>query len=209
MIPCKTTHLDAALAAPTIRLLSGVDLPLLDTPIEQIRFEDIALGLSREPRFGGHTRADHLAYVVALHSIILATRVGKAHRPHALLHDGAEGLGFRDLPSPLKHLPEMAPYRALERGMQARIYRAFGLDEATPEDVKRAELELLEEEIVLLRDAVPQSALPDAFRPRPQAVMIVEFYRYAHAVGLRHVVHGPVEALQCGDSHPLGRWIPR
>ena len=66
---------------------------------------DIARALSWEPRFGGHCAQ---YYSVAEHSVNVADRVfnltsNPVFALQGLWHEGAEGLGFRDINGPLKH----------------------------------------------------------------------------------------------------------
>ncbi len=95
---------------------------------EDVAIEDIAAHLSNLCRFTGATRS---FYSVAEHSVRVAWAVESAGGTPAevlwaLLHDASEAY-LHDLPSPLKHQPEMAPYREAERRVQAVICERFGL----------------------------------------------------------------------------------
>jgi hypothetical protein len=60
----------------------------------------------------------------------------------ALLHDAAEAY-ISDLPRPIKHMPELAAYRAAEKRIQAAICQRFGLPVEEPPIVKAADTILL------------------------------------------------------------------
>jgi hypothetical protein len=93
--------------------------------------EEIAHALSNLCRFAGHTRE---FYSVAQHSVVVARAIYDNYegRPDAallraaLLHDAAEAFCI-DLPAPIKHMPEMAGYRALIKRTEAAIGTHFGL----------------------------------------------------------------------------------
>jgi len=95
---------------------------------------EIARCQSRIRRFNGHTIRP---YTLAEHSVgvcLLAMRVsilpaGVTRNTVgicALLHDAAEPF-VGDMPGPIKALPEMAGYRALDDRTQRAILRAFGI----------------------------------------------------------------------------------
>lgn len=87
----------------------------------QIDIWDIALGLSRLPRFGGQTR---VAYSVAQHSVLVADIVPGEFALEALLHDAAEAY-CQDLSIPLKNL--LPDYCAMEANVLAVIMQRFGV----------------------------------------------------------------------------------
>jgi 5'-deoxynucleotidase YfbR-like HD superfamily hydrolase len=129
-----------------------------------IDIRDIAHHLSNQCRYSGAVRVH---YSVAEHSVRvceLLERQGASRtvRLWGLLHDASEAY-LVDLPSPVKHAPEMAFYRDAERLWTACICRRFGLpfDEELltiadvsldPADVKRADGILLSTEA---RDLMP------------------------------------------------------
>lgn len=88
---------------------------------EQIDIWDIALGLSRLPRFGGQTR---MVYSVAQHSVMVSDIVPGEFALEALLHDAAEAY-CQDIAAPLKAM--LPDYRAIERQVLAVIMRRFGV----------------------------------------------------------------------------------
>jgi hypothetical protein len=64
----------------------------------------------------------------------------------ALFHDASEGLGLRDLPSPVKQLPEMAGYRALEKGVMDAVMSHLGLPLRLHQLVKAADYRMCQTE---------------------------------------------------------------
>ena len=95
---------------------------------------EIATSLSREARFVGHTHAHLEGYSVAQHCVLVsravARRWGNMASPRllraALLHDAAEAF-WKDLPAPLKRLPEMAGYCAGIARTESAIAAHFDL----------------------------------------------------------------------------------
>lgn len=105
--------------------------------------EDIALGLSHQPRFLGHTR---VFYSVAEHCIncVYAELAHDDDRGgpdaqkdlHLLLHDASEAY-LGDLPSPIKAMPAMIAYRDVESKLQHAIYRRFGVSDYEMDDYQQ------------------------------------------------------------------------
>ena len=96
--------------------------------------KEIARSQSRMTRFCGHTLEK---YYLAEHSVSVAKLVMRVVKLPAgvtrttlgicgLLHDAAE-VFVGDMPGPVKALPEMAGYRALDDRTQRAILRAFGI----------------------------------------------------------------------------------
>lgn len=119
-----------------IQMVDGAPFWPLCARVEDVSIESIAHGLSHVCRFGGHSR---VFYSVAQHSVLVSYVCDEADALHGLLHDATEGLGLLDMPRPVKHAPELAGYRAAERRLEAVIAQAFGLSEAMPLSVKRAD----------------------------------------------------------------------
>ena len=123
-----------------VRLPSGRRLNLLDpTPFDWAD-EDLALGLARTYRWGGHS-AWPLPLSVAQHSIlVLALRrarspsgLSDAAARRELLHDADEGLLGFDPISPLKPFLGRG-YAALAARLQAEIARRYGLAAWQPDE---------------------------------------------------------------------------
>lgn len=104
---------------------------------DDIHIEDIAHSLANQCRFTGHT---YPQWSVAAHSLLVCDLVeDPALKLTALLHDASEYL-IGDMASPIKHLPEMAPFRELEDRVMAVIAKAFGLVFPFPEEIKLADV---------------------------------------------------------------------
>jgi uncharacterized protein len=116
-----------------VRLASGRRIDLLNPSPLDFEDEDIAIGLSRTPRWGGPSIREW-PMSVAQHSILvleiararsrkeLAARLQLA----ALLHDASEGLMAFDPISPVK--PFLGEgYKALDTRLQAVIHVRYGL----------------------------------------------------------------------------------
>ena len=119
-----------------LETVSGRKIDVTDPDPTTIVIEDIAWALSRLPRFSGHT-IPYIPYSVAQHCI----RVMKELAPHGpkiqmygLLHDAAEAY-INDLPSPVKHIPEIhAVISKLEDKLMLTIYEALGVEPPTEEE---------------------------------------------------------------------------
>ncbi|MBA5688869.1 phosphohydrolase [Rugamonas apoptosis] len=116
-----------------VRMPSGKRLDLLDpTPLDW-EDTDLALGLARTYRWGGHSRWN-LPLSVAQHSItVMLLRRAMASTPLApevelreLIHDGDEGLIGFDCLSPLKpFLGER--FQQLSQRLQDAVFQRYGL----------------------------------------------------------------------------------
>lgn len=133
----------------------------LDPRADDIDIVDIAHALSRICRFNGHCSRP---YSVAEHSLHVALHVAQDQSEPvdrttvlaALLHDASEAY-LCDIPRPLKTMPEMAPYRAMEANVEAIIAAKYGLPHPLPAIVKRHDLRALATEY---RDLVPNKRHP-------------------------------------------------
>lgn len=120
----------------TLETVSGKKINIANPDPSTIDISDIAWALSRMPRFSGHT-IPYIPYSVAQHCI----RVMKELAPHGpriqlygLLHDAAEAY-INDLPSPVKHIPEIhAVISKLEDKLMLTIYEALGVQPPTAEE---------------------------------------------------------------------------
>jgi len=123
-----------------VRLPSGRRLNLLDpTPFDWAD-EDLALGLARTYRWGGHSSwplplsvAQHSLLVLALRRDRSATGLSDATARRELLHDADEGLLGFDPISPLKPFLGSG-YAALAARLQAAIAQRYGLDKWQPDE---------------------------------------------------------------------------
>ena len=120
----------------TLETVSGKKINIADPDPSTIDISDIAWALSRMPRFSGHT-IPYVPYSVAQHCI----RVMKELAPHGpqiqlygLLHDAAEAY-INDLPSPVKHIPEIhAVISKIEDRLMLTIYKALDIPPPTAEE---------------------------------------------------------------------------
>jgi len=120
----------------TLETVSGRKVDINNPDPSTIAITDIAWALSRMPRFSGHS-IPYIPYSVAQHCI----QVMKELAPHGykiqlygLLHDAAEAY-INDLPSPVKHIPEIhAVISKLEGKLMLTIYEALELDPPTEEE---------------------------------------------------------------------------
>lgn len=126
-----------------VRLPSGRRLDLLSpTPFDWTD-EDLALGLARTFRWGGHSIwqaplsvAQHSLGVLALRRATTRTPLGRAALRRELLHDAEEGLLGFDCISPLKPFLGEA-FTALETRLRTVVAARYALPAWSAED-KRA-----------------------------------------------------------------------
>lgn len=124
-----------------IATLSGRVIDFLNPDPDQILLDDIAIALSRHPRYAGQTTKP---YTVAMHSLLVAGLVEPQHRLHALLHDAPEAF-MCDVPTPMKEAmrylasPAASPYDTLEWFMWSAICRRYDLSSEMPEAVHQAD----------------------------------------------------------------------
>jgi hypothetical protein len=123
---------------------SGVYFDLAAPESAPVDVVDIAHALAHQCRFTGHTRR---FYSVAEHSIHCSHLVPPEDALAALMHDAAEAY-IGDVSKPLKSM--LPDYRALEKRIEAAVFAHFGLPAVLPESVKRADIEMLKAEEVLL-----------------------------------------------------------
>lgn len=149
-----------------IMTASGRRLHLSRPQVADITIEDIALGLSRQFRFNGHSSK---AFTVAQHSVMVSYMVCEKSALQGLLHDAPEAY-IGDLPSPLK---ELCPdYQRIEQRLNLTIMKRFGLPERHAPEVKYADMIMLATE---KRDLMPQAAgdywpMLDGIDPLPNQI---------------------------------------
>lgn len=111
----------------------------LDLREDEINIEDIAVALSRLPRFLGHTT---FAYSVAEHCVRASLQVPMEHAMVMLMHDCEEAY-FGDIPRPLKHHPMFAEVRQAMERARGIILTRFGIDPALPDCVHEVDNRML------------------------------------------------------------------
>jgi len=144
-----------------LETVTGKVVNVIEPSPDQICIDDIGWGLSRMPRFCGHTITE-VPYNVAQHSLFVAREVrnifndvdlinypelkfmqkeiGDLHisgaEPYqtiimAALHDASE-IYTGDIPSPVKQIPELRVIvKKVEHNLMSAIYQAFSLPEPT------------------------------------------------------------------------------
>lgn len=132
---------------------TGRRFNFLDPQPDDIDIVDIAVALSHQCRYAGHTRTH---YSVALHCLVIEEaleRLGEnvAVCAWGLLHDAAEAY-VTDIPWPLKAAGLVPALAAVEKTIMAAVCARFGLTETEPAIVKDLDLEILDlEASALLR----------------------------------------------------------
>jgi 5'-deoxynucleotidase YfbR-like HD superfamily hydrolase len=108
-----------------LRTLAGNYVDLTNLKPEDVEITDIAWGLGRTLRYGGHLAQD---YHVAEHCIVMSYIVPEEHALEALLHDAAEAY-MGDIIWPVKALfPEVSQF---EDEILHIIMQAFEVETAT------------------------------------------------------------------------------
>lgn len=143
MMDCFGLPIVAGKRGTWVQMYSGRQVWPLSPEPEDIAIEDIAIGLSRECRYGKQCLR---FYSVAEHSVIVSLLVGELARAmnlppltvlalerEGLLHDCDEGV-LPDMPRPLKHEPSMnlETFRLCGKLYQAAAFKRFGIN-STPE----------------------------------------------------------------------------
>lgn len=101
---------------------TGVQFWPLDPRMEDIRFADIAMALSRICRFGGH--CTHF-YSVAEHSVHVASKAPNELKLQALMHDAAEAYLGDVVRAIKRNLPN---YERIEARLERLIFEKFGIE---------------------------------------------------------------------------------
>ena len=183
-----------------VRLPSGRRLDLLSPTAFDWTDEDLAIGLSRTFRWGGHSVWPGAPLSVAQHSLaVLALRRDRARPPlsvaeqrRELLHDAEEGLINFDCISPLKPFLG-AGFGELQGRLQAVVALRYALPAWTPE-TKRAHKAC------------------DVALAAAEAVHVAGWTREAYAVGRREHLkdrasqdHSPRDRSSSVGVSPLSR----
>lgn len=139
---------------------SGRIVRPMDLYAEDVDGCDIAHALSHQCRFSGHT-SEH--YSVGQHCLYAMFLAPPEHRLWALLHDASEAY-LVDLPSPLKQLDCMQPYREAERLAMLAVCKRFGLAPEVPACIGVIDRRLLQtEQKHLMPVQLPPEAIPYDF----------------------------------------------
>lgn len=126
-----------------IRTYTGKYVNVFEPTVDMIDIEDIAHGLSHQPRFAGHTKQ---FFSVAQHSVNVMRAVPDFRpelKTEALLHDASEAY-LCDIPKPIK--ARMPEYKVIEDRLMAVIAEKFGFTWPMDPDVKLADEMLLNAE---------------------------------------------------------------
>lgn len=130
---------------PWFRLASGRAFHFLDPRPEDIDIEDIAHGLARICRYGGHVLSPGI-YSVAQHCLLVSELVEKHPAGsltlafEALHHDDHEAY-VGDMVGPLKRV--LPDFQAIEANVDRAIRAAFNLSEEKPELVHQIDTAML------------------------------------------------------------------
>jgi hypothetical protein len=131
---------------PYIRLHSGRKFYFLDPKPNQIDITDVAISLSRLPRFCGHTSKP---YFVGQHCCIACDLAPDNLKRAVLMHDMAESV-TNDIPAPLKVcLPQ---FKEVENRVERMLAKKFRVPFPFPSGVKEIDLKMLTTE---QRDLMP------------------------------------------------------
>lgn len=116
---------------------------------EDVKIEDIAVGLSRAPRWSGHTL---WKYPVAAHSLYVAALLPAEYKLQGLIHDASETY-MADIPSPFKVL--LPDYKKLEEKIMVAVTTALNIPWPMAPLVKAADgVALFTERVKLFRHPV-------------------------------------------------------
>jgi len=133
-----------------IQTASNTKIDFSNPDPSAFNIKDIALALSRQPRYGGHGK---FFYSVAQHSTLVATQVPINLRLHALLHDAHEAY-TGDIAGPLKELLGL-PILDVEWRLQQALYVALDLPWPSSEEwetIYNADKAMLKPEYCVLFD---------------------------------------------------------
>jgi len=136
---------------------SGVTIDIDCPDVELMDIGDIAWGLSRQARFGGHTMTS-TPYSVAQHSIVMSCRPNSVKvQQYALMHDAHEAY-IGDIQRPVKR--RLRGCGELQANFDHAIFTRFGLKWPMSLDVHGSVIELDNKILATeMRDLMPESDL--------------------------------------------------
>lgn len=112
----------------------------------------IAQTLSRVCRFWSQTSE---FYSVAQHCLVMETLFDDIElKKWAMLHEIFEGLTGMDIPTPVKHSPEMESYRIAENKALLQAAHIFSLEPPVPEKIKVMDKRLMVTEALRFMNTV-------------------------------------------------------
>jgi hypothetical protein len=165
---CSQARCNKPVRKPTksaIRTYTGILFDFEEPEASPICIEDIAHSLSLLCRFAGHCKE---FYSVAEHSVRVSYACPEEHALWGLMHDASEAYCV-DVPRPLKHMPNMEPYRTHEKRVMKAICGWFNMNPVEPLEVKAADMILLvTEQRDLLKNSIPDfniKPLPTIIEP--------------------------------------------
>lgn len=126
-----------------IRMSSGTYIDPTKVRVDNININDIARGLANECRYAGQVSP---FYSVAQHSVLVSRNVSPGNELKGLLHDSAEGLGFKDMPRPLKTNWGMWWYRRQEDKLLNKVFKRFDLEPGIPENIHKIDVQVFHAE---------------------------------------------------------------
>lgn len=129
---------------------TGVKFYPADPRPEDFNIIDIAHALSNTCRYNGHCRG---FYSVAEHSVMVSYDVTSENALWGLLHDASEAY-ISDIVRPAKIM--LPQYKDLEAGIMLAICERFNLNPQMPDEVKRADNNVLAYEAQYLMGVDPK-----------------------------------------------------
>jgi hypothetical protein len=138
-----------------IHLLEGRSFDFLNPDNSNYTIEDVARGLSRQPRFAGHST---VPYYVAQHAWLVSYVVPEHLALAGLCHDNSEAF-LLDIPKPLKVL--LPGYIELEHKVEESMFRRIGLEFPMDKEIKIADIVVF---VTERRDLQPDAKLDKIYK---------------------------------------------
>lgn len=155
-----------------IRTHSGIYMNVFEPKAEMVAIEDIAISLSRMPRFAGHLSEP---YSVAEHSWLCCGMASIERKKEALLHDASEAY-LMDIPAPIKK--RLGNYKKIEDGLMRVIAAKFGFEYPLSEEVKKIDKLMMEKEWDVLMLEKKRNVAFVCFPPKDAEEIFLEtFYK--------------------------------